>query len=466
MAVLLTKKVIEAASAKLAAAAPAARAELQQARDVLARAATPDEKAAAKKAVGRAEGKLRVELHDTKTSGLRIRIGERGAKWSVQKRTVQGGIVRVPLESWPKMDVDAAREEAENVAVELRKGINRNEQRKAARTYSSLRELLDIYDKAKLAQLRSGPGAKRAIEAALAKLLSDDPARITRVQIAGAIDKLAETAPIHANRTLAYAKAFFAWAVDRGHMTSNPAIGMSKPKEENPRDRTPSLPELVEIWNAAGALGYPFGPAVRLLMTTAMRREEISGMAASEIDLPDEGDAVFTLPAERSKNKRAIRVPFSPLARGVLEEALDGRPVIDKEKGTKSDLIFTTTGETPASGWSKAKSRLDTLIATARKKAAAEAGVDAVVMPAWRIHDLRRSFATVACDVLHIDSKVLDRCLNHVGASTTSTISRVYGRSELFDQRKAALNAWGNLLQQAIEPRQGENVVPLKADAA
>lgn len=466
MAVILTKTAIDAAAAKLLAAAPAARAELTEARAAMARAATPEEKEAAKKAMGRAEGKLRAELHDAKESGLRLRLGERTAKWSVQKRTHGGGIIRVPLGSWPAVGIADARIAAQEAKRDVEKGVNPNEQRKAARNYSSLRDLLDIYDKAKLGKLRSGPGAKRAIEAALAKLLDSDPAKLTRRDIAGAIDKLAEKAPIHANRTLAYVKAFFSWAVGRGHLTANPADGISKPRAEVSRDRTPSLPELVEIWHAAGSLDYPFGPAIRLLMATAMRREEISGMSASELDLPDDGDAVFTLPADRSKNGRAIRVPLSKLAMGPLHEALAGRPVVDEEKGTKSDLLFTTTKETPASGWSKAKSRLDAFIAAARKKAADEAGTDPVDMPPWRIHDLRRSFATLACDVLHIDAATADRCLNHVGASTTSTISRVYGRSELFDQRKSALNAWGELLRQAIEPTESKNVVPIKVDAA
>ncbi|MFM7404748.1 MAG: tyrosine-type recombinase/integrase [Erythrobacter sp.] len=408
----------------------------------------------------------RIELHDAKESGLRIRIGERGAKWSVQKRTQGGRIIRIPLGSWPAVSIADARTAAQEAKREVEKGVNPNEQRKSARNYSTLRDLLDLYDKAKLGKLRSGPGAKRAIESALAKLLDRDPAQLTRRDIASAIDKLAETAPIHANRTLAYVKAFFAWAVGRGHLSANPAAGISKPAAEVSRDRTPSLDELVEIWRAAESLGYPFGPAVRLLIATAMRREEISGMAASELDLSATGDAVFTLPADRSKNGRAIRVPLSPLALEPLREALAARPVIDAKKGTRSDLLFTTTGETPASGWSRAKSRLDALIAKARRKAAEEAGCEPVDMPPWRLHDLRRSFATLACDVLHIDAATADRCLNHVGASTTSTISRVYGRSELFDQRKSALNAWGELLRSAIEPAAAENVVPIKADVA
>lgn len=64
--------------------------------------------------------------------------------------------------------------------------------------------------------------------------------------------------------------------------------------------------------------------------------------------------------------------------------------------------------------------------------------------------DLRRSFATNACDVLQIDPAVADRCLNHVGASTTSTISRVYGRNEMFEQRRDALRKWSAFFGETV----------------
>ena len=72
-------------------------------------------------------------------------------------------------------------------------------------------------------------------------------------------------------------------------------------------------------------------------------------------------------------------------------------------------------------------------------------------MPPWRLHDLRRGFATQACDLLQIDAAVADRCLNHVGSATTSTIARVYGRSEMFAQRRDALIRWADLLEAALK---------------
>ena len=240
---------------------------------------------------------------------------------------------------------------------------------------------------------------------------------------------------IHANRVLAYMKAFFGWAVGRGYLESNPAVAISKPSREVTRDRTPSLAELVEIWLAAGELGYPFGPAIHLLILTASRRDEIGGMRLTEVSLPaGQDDGFWTLPSSRSKNGRAIRLPLAPLARATLERAIAGRAI-------ESPFVFTTTGRTQISGWSRAKARIDQRVRIRRRSLGVAEG-----MPDWRFHDFRRAFATAACDLLSVDPAVADRCLNHTGAATTSTVARIYGRSELFEPRREALNRWAELL--------------------
>jgi integrase len=299
---------------------------------------------------------------------------------------------------------------------------------------ATVRTLLSSYKKRQLAQLRRGDAAAQALNAALRRHLHRDPHSLTRRELAELIDQIAERAPIQANRSLAYMKAFFSWAVGRGYLEVNPAATVSPPAREVARERSPGLQELVRIWRACERMGYPFGSAIQLLMLTAMRREEVGAMSVDELELDrDALPVVWILPADRSKNSRAIRVPLSPLASAMLSKALASRP-------PGSRLVFTTTGQRSISGWSKAKAQLDGLIATD----------GAPRLAAWRLHDLRRSFATLACDELQIDPAVADRCLNHVGSSTRSMIARVYGRGEMFAQRDVALRAWGALIDAAL----------------
>jgi integrase len=71
----------------------------------------------------------------------------------------------------------------------------------------------------------------------------------------------------------------FNWAVDRGLLAASPVAGMRRPELSYvPRERVLSMNELGEIWNAAGTMGYPFGPMVRLLILTAQRRAEVANL--------------------------------------------------------------------------------------------------------------------------------------------------------------------------------------------
>jgi len=88
--------------------------------------------------------------------------------------------------------------------------------------------------------------------------------------------------------------------------------------------------------------------------------------------------------------------------------------------------VFTTTGTTPISGFSKVKERLDKL-----------SGVNG-----WTIHDLRRTLATIATGDLGIEPVVVDKILNHSSGAVTG-IAAVYQRHAYLDQRKDALERWG-----------------------
>jgi integrase len=83
-----------------------------------------------------------------------------------------------------------------------------------------------------------------------------------------------------ANRTLAVPCACFSWAQREGLIEVNPALNTNKRKLP-PKNRVLSIPWLVEIWSAVPATG--FGDAVKLLMLTAQRRNEIGGLRWSEL---------------------------------------------------------------------------------------------------------------------------------------------------------------------------------------
>jgi integrase len=67
----------------------------------------------------------------------------------------------------------------------------------------------------------------------------------------------------------------------------------------------------------------------------------------------------------------------------------------------------------------------------------------------WRLHDFRRTMVSAMVD-LGVDATTADRCLNHTGAATMSTVQRVYQRSDLLDQRRDALEKWARQVETLI----------------
>jgi len=399
----------------------------------------------------------RVELRDEREPGLLLRAGERSATWSLALRLQDGQRSRIKLGTWPGMGIGEARAAARAARVRIDQGGNPNEQKRAARRTAAiaalnrktLAEVLQDYDESVLSQHRRGAQTKRALDGKrglLRTLLTREPSSILRAEIADLVRKHARTAPIAANRNLAYASAFFNWCVEEEIIAENPAAKVRRPSKENERDRFHTLEELKEIWAAAGTLGYPFEQLFRLLIVLPNRREEVTAMPVKDLalgsdDAPDQ--AIWLLPADRTKMNNALRIPLSALARSLILEAIN-----HEDRPRDSPFVFTTTGETPVSGFTKARRRLDAAIQQARVKLA---GVeDAEPMPHWVVHDFRTTFNTHGCEILRVPPHVADRILNHVATATRSKIMRVYNKSELFEARREALDAWARLVETRV----------------
>jgi hypothetical protein len=81
------------------------------------------------------------------------------------------------------------------------------------------------------------------------------------------------------------------------------------------------------------------------------------------------------------------------------------------------------------------------------------------LVPEWILHDLRRTAATGMAS-LKIAPHVVDKILNH-SAGTIRGVAAVYNRFQYLDDRAAALEAWGNYVENLIRPTPA-NVVPLR----
>lgn len=283
-----------------------------------------------------------------------------------------------------------------------------------------------------------------------------DIASISKRDVIELLDAIIDRgSSVTANRVLATLKTYFGWLVERDVLMSSPAVGIAKPTAEKSRDRILTDDELRRVWLVAGGFEYPFGDFWRLLLLTGQRRNEVAGMFRNELTLNAEHPE-WTIPGARTKNGKAHVVALAPAAVSILS----GLPEIG-EKG----YVFTTTGETPISGFSRSKDRFDAAILEAAKKEAIDADTDPddVMIEPWTLHDLRRTMASGMARI-GISLPVIERCLNHVSGSFAGIVG-VYQRHEFRDETRAAFIAWADFVQDLVNPKAKDNVINLAGRA-
>jgi hypothetical protein len=219
----------------------------------------------------------------------------------------------------------------------------------------------------------------------------NDKSRISRTDAVNALDQIVTGKAVTAGRTMAYARACFAWGKRRSKVPENPFADLPISAGATERERALSDAEIAHVWAAADTLGYPFGPFYKLLILTLQRREEVAGMRWTEI-APDLTE--WRIPSARMKAGKPHIVHLSEAARAVLRSI----PRIDG-----CDLVFTTTAyraavpdaepkgkrktePRPISGFSQGKRYLDAAIA--KSLAGSSAG-----RPRLRTADTRASSA-------------------------------------------------------------------------
>jgi integrase len=429
----------------------------------------------------------RIEVPDGLLPGLYLVIQPSGRKsWATRYRSA-GKPRKLTLGSYPALQLDEARDAARQALRDAQAGTDPAEQKKAAKVAAkdgaaAERDSFDAVARLFIARYAKPKNRGWKEQARLLGLIPDPawPAEaenvaaflrhpngaaaawgdrriqsVTKRDIVEFLDGVVDRgSPIAANRILAVLRRLFGWAVDRDILPASPAAGVKAPTAEESRDRVLSDAELRAVWKAADAIGQPFGPMVKLLILTAQRRDEVAAMTWREVD---RHAALWTLPRSRAKNGQEHSVPLSNAAVAVLEAC--------PEIAGAARYVFTTTGETPVSGFSRAKSRLDREALAILKMDVEERGEDpaTVTLPDWRLHDLRRTAATGMAR-LGIDLPVIEKVLNHVSGSFAGIVG-VYQRHSYEDEKKRALEAWGSFVTALVTDRPKDNILPMRRAA-
>ena len=310
-----------------------------------------------------------------------------------------------------------------------RKAVAHEVQRKAANEALTLEALTGQWRTLRLADKRDryATEAVRAIRRAFKDQMKAPAADLARHTVLRVLDNLSQDGKTAmASRTAAYGRACYQWAVKRGTLAVNPFLNLPLAADAK-RERVLTDDELRSIWQAAAGPG-PYNAIVHTLILTGQRRGEVAGMAWDEI-APDL--STWTLPGARAKNGVAHIVPLSPQARAILRVC----PQFDE-----SDLVFLGL-RGPFNSFARAKAALDR----------------ASGVKDWRLHDLRRTVAT-GLQRLGVRLEVTEAVLNHIAGSRAGIVG-VYQRHDWAEEKRAALNAWGEHVAAIVEGREATGKV-------
>ncbi len=396
-------------------------------------------------------GDTRKEIPDGFMRGLFFVLQPTGkASWAVRYRFA-GQTRKLTLGTYPAIDLKAARELASRALVKVAGGEDPAAEKQAAKKADRAPAERDLVEKVvnsfieryAKANTRSWPETERMLKKEVVgawkgRHLSE----IGKADVHDLLDKIVDRgSPIAANRVLASLRRMCSWAVERDIVKTSPCEGVKPPSAVQSRDRVLNDDELRVVWQACDVIGWPFGPLVKLLILTGQRRDEVAEMRWSEIDFDMK---IWTLPRARAKNDVEHKVPLSATALALLE----GLPRVSSKAG----FVFTTNGETPVSGFARAKQRLDGELTKMARE-----------MAPWVIHDLRRTFASGAAR-LGINLPVVEKVLNHVSGSFRGIVG-VYQRHSFADEKRAALETWGQFIKELVGVELAANIVSMKTRA-
>lgn len=244
--------------------------------------------------------------------------------------------------------------------------------------------------------------------------------------------------------------SMFRWLVDKRRVKINPCGAVSRPETPIKRERVLTDSEIAVFWDACDEIGEPFRQLLRLLLLTGCRLNEVAGMRRTEFS---EDGATWTIPSSRTKNRLPLVVTLSPLALDILKQV---------RSPPDSDFVFSTTGRTPVSGWSKMKKRLDAaMLAIARRNAQkADSDPKKVAIAPWRLHDVRRTVVT-GMNNIGVMPHIVEACVNHV-SGTKGGVAGVYNHAAYLDEKRAAWERWASHIASLVEGRLRSNIIVLR----
>ena len=370
---------------------------------------------------------------DDAVRGLGVRVRGTAKRWIIQYRLLGrqrresiGDVSRITLEGARRV----ARERFARIALGYDPAVEKAKAKAAAAAARlTLGAVSEAYLDAKRGVLRpSSYGDAARYFTKHWQPLRDCPIEtVTRATVAARLQEIArQNGRTAAARARSHLSGLYVWAMKEGlcsavnpvSLTNDPSVGLKS------RTRVLADPELRVLWN--GCEDDDFGRIVRLLILTGCRRREIGALKWSELDF-DTG--VMTISAERTKHARVHELALPPITLDILRAAPHRRDYVFGERGAGF------------SSWSTATAAL-------RRRLSEP-------LPAWTLHDIRRTFRT-GLSRLGVLPHVSELAIGHVRGG----VEAIYDRHRYTREVASALALWAEHVTAVVENRP-RKVLPL-----
>lgn len=378
----------------------------------------------------------RYEVMDAGRRGFGIRVTPAGVKtWFYLYKTNETAGKkrrRLNLGHYPEMTLSQARAAYEAVKQKKERGIDPAQEADNNRIMEdqadTIKSLADRYLKSIEGKRKSYYQIKRAIDKDILPLWRNKKAKdISKRAVNELLDTIYERgSPIQANRTLALVRRLFNWAISRDIVIYNPCQGIEAPSKEKQRDRVLSSSEIKVLWDKLQYcnIAKQIELVMKLQLVTLQRKGECVEAERTEIDLESK---VWTIPAHKSKNGLAHRVPLSNIAVDVIHEALSLK---DKSKWLFPSPAFVVQ---------------DRAMGAASVNHALRDNLELLGIKNITPHDLRRTGASFMTS-MGIPRFTVSKILNH----TDKDVTAVYDRHSYDAEKKQALDLWATKLKEII----------------
>ena len=369
------------------------------------------------------------DYFDAGTRGLQIRVSESGIKsWFVVYTSPRDGKrARCQLGRYPSTSLATARGLAVEAWGLIEAGVDPRDQKPSrAGTVASL---VESYLQRHAVHLRGRRHVELRFRKNVLPVIGDVRlSELHRRDVQRCIDIIMDRgSPASASRTFADVQTMMRWAVGRGDLEHDPIAHMRVGEGSKPRERVLSDDELRTIWTQGETVfPAPVGVVLKLCMVTGQRVEEVAGMDWGEVDREQ---ALWIIPAARSKNKHAHAVPLSDLALELIARA-----------SPQGRLFPLPPGRVTKKVWAHRES---------------------LGLPQWGAHDLRRTFCTRLVEA-GVSPLTVGAVVNHRGITKAGVTLGTYVHYSFDREKRAALDLWADRLRGIVAGGVAD-VVPIRA---